>query len=498
MIDLKQILSSFTTEKQQQFINYLDKKNKRKDAKNIQLTHLLLRDNYSPKEISEKLYGKQNKVALHALRKRLFYSIIDFTADTNIKEENSLDMKLIKYILSARSFLEKNQIKVGYQILYKAEIIAKENQFFTILNEIYHTKIQYSYANTFLNLEELIIIFQQNKQQLKLEESLNIVYAKIRKSLNEFQHHKSKIDIKNLINNTLKEQEILNYNDLSFKSLYQIIQITNISSFQKFDYYNIEDFVISTYQVVQHHTSKEKQLFYHLEILYVIANVLFRNKKFNDSIWYLDSMFFYMNSNKRKHYKHFEPKYHLLVALNYNYSQNSKKAIQLLESYIDKKNIDIVAQLDIYLSLIVFYYQQNFLDKAQKIFSKFYHTDQWYIEKAGIVWTIKKNLIEILLQIDLGNIDIVDSRLKSFKRAYFNYLKEINQERVIMYLKLVETYYKNPEVVTTAFFREKIENSFLWIDREKEDIFMMSFYAWLKAKMTKQHVYLVTLDLINC
>ena len=497
MIDLKQILSSFTTEKQQQFVLYLDKKNKRKDTKNIQLTKLLLLDNYSSKEISEKIYGKQNKVALHALRKRLFNSIIDFTADSSMKTENSIDIKLIKHILSARSFLEKNQIKIGYQILNKAEVIAKENQLFTILNEIYHTKIQYSYTNTSLNLEKLIFDFKKNQQNYMLEERLNIVYAKIRTSLNEFQLNKSKIDIKTLINSTLKEQEMLNYNDLSFKSLYQIIQITNISSFQKFDYYNIEDYIVSTYQIVKNHASKEKQLYYHLEILYLIANILFRNKKFKDSLEYLDLMFTYMNSNSKKYYNNFEPKYHLLVSLNLNYSQNQEKAIQILEPYIDKKSFEIAMQLDIHLSLIVFYFQQNSLGKAQKVFSKFYHTDQWYIEKAGIIWTIKKNLIEILLQIDIGNIDLAESRLKSFKRKYFNYLKEINQERVIAYLKLVESYYDKPEIVISEDFKEKIENSFNWIEREKEDIFMMSFYAWLKAKVTKQDVYLVTLDLIN-
>ena len=123
MIDLKRILSSFSEDKQKEFLLYLDKKNKRKDAKNLQLTNLLLEDRYSSAEISEKIYGKQNKIALHALRKRLFSSIIDFTADANIREENSIDMKLIKHILSARSFFEKEQITLGYQILNKADDI---------------------------------------------------------------------------------------------------------------------------------------------------------------------------------------------------------------------------------------------------------------------------------------------------------------------------------------------------------------------------------------
>ncbi|MCL7763805.1 hypothetical protein MPF19_10290 [Polaribacter sp. Z014] len=497
MINLKEVLSTFTKEQQQEFLSFLHKKNKRKDAKNGQLVTLLLEDNASSAEISDKLYGKQNKVALHALRKRLFQSLIDFTANTSMKEENSIDILLIKNILSARHFLKKEQIKVGYQILDKTIIIANEYQLFAILNEVYHTKIQYAHLNPNLNLDQLISTFKENQNRLILEDQLNIAYAKIRTSLANYHKNKSNIDIKELISFILKEQNITISDTLSFKSLYQIIQITSISSAQKFDYYNIEEFVIETYQIIQNHTSKDKQLNYHLEVLYLIANVLFRNKKFNKSQEYLKLMLFYMNAEKKKYYSDFILKYDLLHALNLNYTNKQEQAIALLEPYIDKKNTDLVAQLDFSLSLIVFYYQHKSLEKAQKLVSKFYHTDKWYIEKAGIIWTIKKNLIEILLQIDLGNIDLVDSRLKSFKRNYFTNLSEINQERVITYLKLVEIYYKNPEIAITTEFKEKVATSFSWINNEKEDIFMMSFFAWLKAKMTKQDIYLVTLNLIN-
>ncbi|MCH3885135.1 hypothetical protein [Tenacibaculum aquimarinum] len=496
MINLKEVLSTFNEDKQQELLSYLDKKNKRKDAKNIQLVKLLLSDRLSSTEISDKLYGKQNKAALHALRKRLFQSLIDFTANLSIKEENSIDMKLIKYILSARNFLLKGQIKVGYQILDKTIIIANEYQLFTILNEVYHTKIQFAHLNKELNLEEVISHFKQNQKQLLLEENLNIAYAQIRKHLVEYQQNKSKIDIKQLIKRILVNHNIIISDSLSFKSLYQIIQITSISSAQKFDYHNIEEFIIETYQIIKNHTSKDKQINYHLEVLYLISNVFFRNKKFNDSQKYLKLMFFYMNENNKKYFKDYKPKYDLLLALNLNYTKNQEKAIALLEPYVDKKNVDLAAQLDFYLSLIVFYYQHKSLEKARKLLSKFHHTDKWYIEKSGIVWTIKKNLIEILLQIDLGNIDLVDSRLKSFKRNYFSNLTEINQERVITYLKLVEVYYKNPDVANSKDFHNKVETSFNWIDTKKEDIFMMSFFAWLKAKMTKQDVYLVTLNLI--
>ena len=497
MINLKKVLNNFTNEKQEEFISYLKKKNKRNDNKNIQLVILLINDSLSSKEICNIIYKKDNKPALHALRKRLFQSIIDFTASSNLKEENSIDMQLIKFILSARTFLQKGQFQIGYKILEKAEITAKEHQLFTILNEVYHTKIQYSYAIPSLNIDEIIINFKENQQQLLLEEELNITYAIIRKTLQEVNHNHKIIDIKSMIESVLNEHQIKISSSLSFKSLYQLIQITNISSSQSFEYWNIESFLIETYQLIKNHKSKEKQLSYHIEILYLISNTLFRNKKFTQSLEYLELMHFYMQEQKSKYFKEYNSKYNLLLALNYNYNGNQEKAINLLEFYIDKKSVDIISQLDIYLSLIVFYSQNKDLKKAKNLFSKFYHTDKYYIEKAGIEWTIKKNIIEILVQIDLDNIDIVESRILSFKRAYFKHLKNIDQEKVITFLKLIEIYYKNPEIITTKGFEDKVEASFKWIGKEKEDIFMMSFFAWLKAKMTKQDLYLVTLDFMK-
>ena len=62
MIAIDAIISQFSTEEQQEFIKYLNYKNKRHDTKNVQLFKLLLA-NHPAKEIPQKLYGKDNKTA---------------------------------------------------------------------------------------------------------------------------------------------------------------------------------------------------------------------------------------------------------------------------------------------------------------------------------------------------------------------------------------------------------------------------------------------------
>ncbi len=44
---------------------------------------------------------------------------------------------------------------------------------------------------------------------------------------------------------------------------------------------------------------------------------------------------------------------------------------------------------------------------------------------------------------------------------------------------------------------EKVENSFDWVGTQFEDIFVMSFYAWLKSKMEQKPLYETTLNLIG-
>ena len=497
MTDLNTIVSTFSSEDEQRFINYLEKKNKRSDTKNIELFKLLIQNDLSSKAICTTLYKADNKVAYHALRKRLYRSLIDFIANLNLEEENSVDMQIIKYILASRTFLIHKKPEIAYKILDKAEVLAQEHQLFPILNEIYHTKIQYAYLNPSVDINVLISNFRSNQKHHFVEEELNIVYAKIRQTLSDMIYKGKVLDFETVLNNTLKEHNIEMSESLSFKSLYQLITIVSLSALVTNDYFKIEPFLIDTYDKIKNHKTKDKQLVYHIQVVYMIANTLFRNKKFQKSLEFLQTMHGLMLQKRKKYQSSFKLKYALLTALNYNYSNEQDKAISILESVKQTKHDDIESLLDINLGLVMCYIQKSEFKQAKTIFSKFYHTDKYYIEKAGKEWVIKKNLAEIILHLELENIDLVESRLSSFKRSYFNYLKQINKKRVIIFINLIELYFKNPATVTSESFKNKVENAFDWVNEKQEDIFVMSFYAWLKSKMENKTLYDTTLALVE-
>lgn len=458
---------------------------------------LLYAGELSSNEICNKLYSSKKKGAYHALRKRLYESLIDFVSTSNLEEENSEKVYIIKYILVARSFLQQQQFSIAFKLLNKAEKVAKEFQLYPYLNEIYHTKIQFSHVYKSENLQQLITNFKENQKLYFIEEELNIVYAKIKQILKKINHRGEVVNFQEVLTTVLSEQNISINETLSFKSLYQLLTIASISAFVTKDYLQIESFTMYTFELLKEHPNKEKERFYHIQVLYMIANVMFRNKKFDKSNYFLKLMYIEMQKNKQKYYARFKLKYELLSSLNLNYTNKQEEAILKLELILKKKHTDLETILDIYLSLIVFYFQKNEIKKAYKLLSKLYHTDKWYTEKAGKEWVIKKNVIEILLLVELDYLNVFESRLLHFKRKFSSYLKERKQEKVLVFLKYVELYYNNPKEITSKNVLENIENSFEWVGAKREDIFVMSFYAWLKSKMLKKPVYEVTLHLIS-
>jgi hypothetical protein len=122
-------------------------------------------------------------------------------------------------------------------------------------------------------------------------------------------------------------------------------------------------------------------------------------------------------------------------------------------------------------------------------------TDAWYEKKMGMLWTIRKNLMEILVQAQFSNVELAMSRLTSFRRRYKKYLLKTSEERVIIYLKLVEKYLMSPNVTSEQAYRKAVLN--LASKKENNDIFTLSFIAWLVARWEKKTAYEGVLALIR-
>ena len=497
MTSLNELILALTPEEQQQFISHLQHKNKRKDTKNIQLFKILASGNSETTSICLSLYGQKKSGAYHALRKRLYKSLIDFVAHTNMEEENTMEMQIIRYVIAARNFLHTKQFNMAFNILNKAKTLAEEHFLFNLLTEIYHTQIQYAYTQPQINLAALIEKADANQKKHLAEERLNNAYAMIRAQVNDSLLKGIPVDITYIIRETLTKYNIDTNDSLTFKSLYQLATIVSLIAYSTKHYYKIEDFMVDIYNRVDQHQHKEKQLYYHIQVIYQLANMYFRNKKFQLTFKYLKRMESHMLQRNKKFYQSTYSKYANLLALTYNFTGNVDQAISIVEESIAKKHSDRESYFDLQLSLGMYYFLKTDYKKALKQINSLHHTDQWYEQRTNREWVMKKKLIEILLFVELDYEDLFESRVLSFKRKYGQHLKSVQQERVLTYLNLVEYLYLNPSEAASKEFNERVAQSFIYLHESIEDIFVMTFYAWLKAKMQQTPLYPTVLEMIN-
>ena len=103
--------------------------------------------------------------------------------------------------------------------------------------------------------------------------------------------------------------------------------------------------------------------------------------------------------------------------------------------------------------------------------------------------------MEILVYAQFSNIELAMSRLNSFRRRYKKYLLKTSEERVLLFLKLVEKHLLKPDVTFETSYRKSVLS--LLDGAENNDIFTLSFIAWLIARWEKKTAYEVVLTLIQ-
>jgi len=488
------IINTFTPEEKKEVLELLSKKNKRHDTKNIQLFELLMEEG-NRKNLDILMYGKPSKNAYHALCKRLHDTLIEYVAVKRFKNESSEEMEVLKQLVASRFFLEHKKYALGFKTIDKAALKAKKYGFYTILNEIYYTKIQYAHQNQKDSLEYLITQFKTNQQFLKQEENLVLFYATVKY---ELQLNRQKIT--HILETNLRIFDISVGEHLSYKSLFKILEIVTETANISRDYNGVLKFVEKAYSLLQKEERLiEKELFYHIQILYYIANSYFRNKHFSTSQKYVNDMYNEMKAGDAKYYKRFFPQYTLLQALNLNYTGRFTEAISILEEFEYSKYKDQISYvLDLKQLVMVFYFQQAKFKEALKVLNTLTHSDTWYTQKTDNLWVIRKNFIEILVYIELEYIDLVESRIKSFRKKHIPYLNSKKENEVIHFFKLITEIYLYPKNCNTTSFMTKVNQLDTAISPEESDIFNLSFYAWIKAKIEGVEIYDTTLKLLNC
>ncbi|MDX5345956.1 MAG: hypothetical protein LPK19_01805, partial [Hymenobacteraceae bacterium] len=279
---------------------------------------------------------------------------------------------------------------------------------------------------------------------------------------------------------------------------YKLMVIARSAVLARKDFYLFEPYIIAQYQQVAKQTGfADRHLFYQLDLLYMIAHVLYRTRKFGLSLQYLEQMHEALQRDQKTLFLQFYPRYIFLKAANLAFLHRLEEATQLMENLIKKygTSLNYRDQLTAKLGLSFFFFAQDNFIKANLVLMRLPHTDKFCENKMGKEWVLKKNLGELIIQIEMENPELAQNKVRHIERVFKELLSKKEYKNVRGYLQIIKLLLAQPDLIKQPDFLKLVEKKLTFLPLEQEDIQAISFYAWLKAKMERRRYYHVLLEL---
>jgi len=231
-------------------------------------------------------------------------------------------------------------------------------------------------------------------------------------------------------------------------------------------------------------------------MLYMIAHILYRNKKFKESLKYLELFKKDIGKYGKAYSRVFYPKYLLLYATVQNIEGNVDESIRVIEDALSQNQNILSTEnvLNMKINLGVYYFELENYRESNRIIYSIENSDKWLERKMGKEWILRKNLGEVLNLYERGNVEIALTRIKSFEKNYAELLSLPIYNRVGTFLKFIRVCIDKPYWVSSKEFNEKVNETLERWPIEQEDLIASSFYCWLKAKMLKKPFYYVMVE----
>jgi hypothetical protein len=500
MDNLKEIIETLSTDDVKEFRIFINRQKRKKNRKDLDLFHILLqKESYKPVDIIKKLYDKPNKEAYHALRKRLIKHLQDFIVIKRMGEDTTAASSIMGMLSLAQYLFDQKSGRLAWSFLRKAEELAANNEQFDLLNSIFNLQIEQAHSDHADDLQEIIIRRDANKEFQDQDERFIVANSLIKQQLRQARFEGEQLDFDTIIHETYKKYELEDAALQRPKLLYSTISIARSAVLAKKDYFSFQPYILKEYDLIMAKQGFSKSShYYKLSLLYMIAHVLYRNRKFEEALRYVEELGESIEEYNKSHFHLFFTRYVLLLAQLKSYQGQNQLSVELMESYLsgNMHRISTGDSLNGSLNLSVYYFQQEDFKKANKTLLGIHHTDKWCEKKMGKEWVLKKNLIEMIVQYEMGNDDIALNRIRSIDRYFADMFALPQYQRVKGFLGFIRAFINDPMSVTNEEFVQKAEKTLIVNVHEQEDIQAMTFYAWLKSKMYKQPYYEVLLEMV--
>ena len=505
MDDLRTTLATFSPEDRKDFAQFIQRqKRKQKGRMDLRLYELLLHPKeYTTPQLLARLYPDEpNPTAYYALRKRLLRHLTDYLLLRQRHHDPTAASSVRGLLTLAQYLFEAGVPRLAWTTLRKAEKLARLNEQYELLNTVYNLQIAHAGSEFADSLEEIIRCRHLNKKAADEEERAGIADSLIRQRLRQARvKGRAGEAFDGILQDVLREYDLQEAFARRPAVLYRLMSIARNAMLVRRDFASFTPFVLRCYHLMEkRHGFQPAHRYYQVGLLYMIAHALYRVRRFEESVRYLELLRGALAQEGGAGYQaEWLPRYTFLLAANYAFLRRNAESIQLLENALrpSANTLSPRDQLTARLGLAFHYFAEGKFTKTNQALINIGRSDHWCEQEMGLEWLINKNIGEMLAQFEMGNSDLALNRLRSIERL----LRERSGVEdggpyayVLSYLTLVRQLIDNPEAMQQPEFARQVEQMPESLPLQREDLQSLSFYAWLQARIMRRPYYEVLLE----
>ena len=516
MDDLRTTLLTLNSDERRDFGVFIQRQRRKTTGRlDSRLYELLIQaKELKPEKLVAKLYPDEpNPVAYYALRKRLMRHLTDYLLLRQRQLDTTAAATVRGHLTLAQYLFEAGIPRLAWNTLRKAEKLGRESEQYEPLNAVYNLQIQYAGSPHAVPLDEILPRYRLNKKAADEEERANIADSLLRQRLRDSRARgRAAVPVDAILQNILTEFDLQEAFARSPSLLSRLMSIARSAMLVRRDFASFATFIERCYNLMERrHGFAPAQRGHQLKLLYMLAHALYRSRRFAESVAYLEQAQELLATGPGRQFGEYAPRFTLLLGANYSFLRRNVESIVLLAALLaGPRPLTESNDLAVRLQLSFHYFADGQFAKANHTLLTLNRTDHWLEQHLGLEWMLNRNIGEMLIQVELGHTEVALGRLRALDRGIREQFPAVPAttdvpaapaggvyQPVLMYLALVREIIENPHLTQERTFSNRVMHLPPFISQEREDLQVISFYAWLKARILQRPYYEVLLELAH-
>ena len=435
---LNKVVESMNKEQIRYFKLFIGKSHNWDDRMDVKLFDYMRNsgDKYDEAKIVKQLYPDGDKNSFYRLRNRLLRDVNKSLLIQHFDDDESI---FALYLLALEKYHHsRNNIRVAFHFLKKAEAQAGKTENYELLDIIYGDFIRLSHDMPSVNPETYIRLRSENRDRISQIRVIDDVLAVVSHKMKLTQNFSSDENpVLSLLQKTVKQysddKNLSRSPKLRFKIYHSVTQIL----LQKRDYATLEQYLLETWKEFN-----QEKLFTRtnhdtkLQMLVFTINTLFKNEKLKDSLKFAEKLKSGMEEFQRLHYDRYLFYYYNSLVINYSRTDRDK-AINILNEM--KANDKIVSvpfnEFFIYLNLSVCFFDKKDFHQSIRHVNKLVTLEGYDATDKSLKFKIA--IAELMIRYELKDFDVLEIRLRQAKKDFKEFFTRKSSAREALMVSII-------------------------------------------------------------